>query len=86
MKVIREIYLHSKTHLPVHGWFQGCRQCDEITSRINTYKTVTVGKRVYKFIIYLCPRCRKSFVVNKEKNEKFNTKCDKFITKYLKTR
>ena len=60
MKIIREVYLYSDTHLPTHGWLQGCWECETITSRIITYKTVLKGKLTYKFIVYLCPHCKKT--------------------------
>ena len=84
MKIIREVYLYSDTHLPRHGWLQGCWECETITSRIITYKTVTKGKFTYKFIVYLCPRCKKRINAKKEKEE-FNTKCNEFIDDHLNT-
>jgi uncharacterized protein YlaI len=84
MKIIREVYLYSDTHLPTRGWLQGCWECETITSRIITYKTVTKGKFTYKFIVYLCPRCKKRINAKKEKEE-FNTKCNEFIDDHLNT-
>ena len=59
MKIIREVYLYSDTHLPTHGWLQGCWECEIITSRLKAYKTVTKGRCIYKFIVYLCPLCKR---------------------------
>jgi uncharacterized protein YlaI len=84
MKIIREVYLYSDTHLPTHGWLQGCWECETITSRLITYKTVTKGKFTYKFIVYLCPHCKKQ-INAKEKKEEFNTKCNEFIEDHLET-
>lgn len=78
MKVIREVYLYSETHLPTNGWLQGCWECDIITSKTTVYKTVNKVKRVYKFIIYLCPSCKK-----KDKNKEFNTRFNEFVVDYL---
>ena len=85
MKIVREVYLYSDTHLPTHGWLQGCWECESITSRIITYKTVTKGKFTYKFIVYLCPHCKK-INLKAEKKEDFNTKCNEFIEDHLETR
>jgi len=85
MKIIREVYLYSDTHLPRHGWLQGCWECETITSRIITYKTVTKGKFTYKFIVYLCPHCKKQINAKEEKKEEFNTKCNEFIEDHLET-
>jgi hypothetical protein len=45
MKIIREVYLYSDTHLPTHGWLQGCWECETITSRLKTYKEITKNKK-----------------------------------------
>lgn len=85
MKIIREIYLHSDTHLPIYGWLQGCWECETITSRLKTYKSITKGNFTYKFIVYLCPSC-KILINNKVEKEEFNTKCNEFIDDHLYTR
>ena len=45
MKILREIYLRSESHLPEHGWLQACWTCDTITSRTLDYNKIT--KRRY---------------------------------------
>ena len=85
MKIIREIYLYSDTHLPTRGWLQGCWECETITSRIITYKEITKNRLTYKFIVYLCPHCKKRINTKEEKKE-FNTKCNEFIEDHLETR
>lgn len=85
MKVIREVYLYSETHLPVNGWLQGCWECDIITSKTKKYKTINTVKRIYKFIIYLCPSCKKQ-TVKTDKIDEFNTRCNEFIIDYLARR
>jgi hypothetical protein len=85
MKIIREIHLHSDTHLPIHGWLQGCWECKTITGRLITYKTVTKGKFTYKFIVHLCPHCKKLINTKEEKKEDFNNTCNEFIDDHLYT-
>jgi len=85
MKIIREVYLYSDTHLPRHGWLQGCWECETITSRLITYKKITKNILIYKFIVYLCPCCKKQINAKEEKKEEFNTKCNDFIEDYLET-
>ena len=86
MNIIREVYLYSDTHLPTHGWLQGCWECEAITSRLITYKTVIKGKYTCKFIVYLCPHCKKKINFKAEKKKEFNTKCNEFIEDHLETR
>ena len=85
MNIIREVYLYSDTHLPTHGWLQGCWECEAITSRLITYKTVIKGKYTCKFIVYLCPHCKKKINFKAEKKKEFNTKCNEFIEDHLET-
>jgi hypothetical protein len=85
MNITREVYLHSDTHLPIYGWLQGCWECESITSRIITYKEITKKRLTYKFIVYICPRCKKQINLDAEKKKDFNTKCDGFIEDYLET-
>ena len=86
MKIIREIHLYSDTHLPTHGWLQGCWECEIITSRLITYKEITKNRLTYKYIVYLCPTCKKQINAKEEKKEDFNTKCNEFIEDHLETR
>ena len=85
MKIIREVYLHSDTHLPIYGWLQGCWECESITSRTIKYKEVIKNKLKYKYIAYLCPTCKRQMNTNTEKKEDFNTKCNEFIEDHLET-
>ena len=84
MKTVREVYLHAETHLPIHGWLQGCWLCDTITSKTKERATIHKVKRIYKFIVYMCPPCRRK-IDNGEKIRDFNTKCNEFIIDYLST-
>ena len=84
MKILREVYLRNESHLPEHGWLQSCWTCDIITSRTIDYNKITKGKNIYKFIVYLCPNCKKK-LKNSENREKFSNSCEEFIEEYLDT-
>ena len=84
MKILREIYLRKESHLPEHGWLQACWTCDTITSRTLDYNKITKGKRIYKFIVYLCPHCKRK-IKNPENHQKFSNSCYEFIEEYLDT-
>ena len=71
MKILREVYLKHESHLPARGWLHACWTCDIITSRTLDYNKITKGKRIYKFIVYLCPKCKKK-LKKPENQEKFS--------------
>ena len=48
------------------------------------YNKITKGKRIYKFIVYLCPHCKRK-IKNPENHQKFSNSCDEFIEEYLDT-
>jgi hypothetical protein len=82
MKIIRNVYMFSDTHLPERGWLQGCYKCGEITSRTITYKTKTKYLKIFKFIVHLCPRCQRQLKDNTPMNVQFIHKCDAYILDY----
>lgn len=82
MKIIRNVYMFSDTHLPKRGWLQGCYECREITSRTIAYKTKTTYLKIYKFIVHLCPRCQRQLKNNTEMNIQFIHKCNAYILDY----
>uniref|UniRef100_A0A6C0C6L3 Uncharacterized protein n=1 Tax=viral metagenome TaxID=1070528 RepID=A0A6C0C6L3_9ZZZZ len=85
MKLVQEINLYSDTHLPIHGWLQGCWECKSITSRSIIYKKVDQNKVTYKYIVYLCNSCKKQMNYKAEKKEDFYITCDEFIDNHLET-
>jgi hypothetical protein len=84
MKILREVYLRRESHLPAHGWLHACWTCESITGKTLEHNTTVKGKRIYKFIVYLCPKCTKK-LKKPENQQKFSNSCDKFIEEYLDT-
>jgi hypothetical protein len=83
MIILRKIYIFSDTHLPENGWLQGCYECGGITSRTILYKTKYRYKKKYKFIMHLCPRCKRQLEKNSQQNNKLINRCNIFIDSFL---
>ena len=78
------LYLYSETDLPVHGWLQGCRRCEMITSSTVVIradgKTIKMAYQLFirprMCLAYLCPPCRRGPYADDEKRREFLTSCE----------
>lgn len=78
------LYLHSETDLPCHGWLQGCRRCEIITSHTmvirNEGKTIRMAchlsLRPNKCLAYLCLPCQRVTATNGDKKREFAASCE----------
>ena len=67
--------------LPAEGWFQKCRMCCTITSKLDRYTTITIGKDVFHVLVYVCLPCQKKLLHDNEYWEKYNKRCNRYIRK-----
>lgn len=76
---MKNIYIFRDSKLPKNGWIQSCFNCYEYTSGEILYKRKKVYKTIYQFNISLCPKCRRIFRENPNKNIEFTNRCDNYI-------
>ena len=96
-KKVKIIYIYRDSHLPYNGWLQSCFNCYRITSKLITFKTIhnkgylqknyRFRYSYWEFKVFLCGKCRrrledKKNCENIKEYTKFNSTCNKYITKH----
>ena len=80
---VKKKYIYKRSRLPYYGWLHPCILCGIITSNLEDVGQLYKINEIYKFIAYLCPRCKiKKHSGNKEINKKFKLVAESYINYY----